>query len=99
MYAMTHALWRIRGHTFEAPTTKAFVVEAPQVELALMDVARRLKSVKKRNKKEKTRPRDVGYEAALFSIEVVLRAAIENAEPVVIRKWSRGPTLPLLAQH
>jgi hypothetical protein len=59
-----------------------------------VEVARQLKKVKKKNEKEKGL-KDAGSEAALTSIEVVLRAAIANAEPVVIRKWWREPNTDL----
>jgi hypothetical protein len=90
MYTTTCALWRLRRHTFPACATRAFVVEGPQLELGHVEVARQLKKVKKKNKKEKGL-RDAGSEAALMSMEVVLRAAIENAEPVVVRKWWKVP--------
>jgi hypothetical protein len=98
MYTTTWALWRLRSHTFDACATRAFVFEAPQLELANAEVARQLKKVKEKNKKEKGL-KDAGSEAALISIEVVLRAAIENAEPVLSGNGGKTPSAPFLAQH
>jgi hypothetical protein len=94
MYTMTHDLWRLRSHTFDG--TKAFVVEGVQLEHAVMDVATRLAQknldvTTSVQREEAGEVAGVEYQAALVQIGVALRAAIENGELVVIRKWIKVP--------
>jgi hypothetical protein len=78
IYALTHNMWGLRTQSFAKPTTRAFALEALQLKLVLAEVGTRL-------------TRNVEYAPTLMEIERVVRAAVTNGEPVLVRKWMKMP--------